>query len=78
MENQIMKPGHRLWEIYIERLKNVLFSHAEFQSEKKCKNDFTFTRRILQNMAGIDVDSSIEYIQSNYGDCDCDVLTMIE
>ncbi len=76
MKDQIMKPGHHIWEDYLRRLSYVLNAHIESPSDTNCKGDFTFTERILNSIDNIDVDASIEYIKSISGFCDCTVLAI--
>jgi len=74
MDYKIMTPDHPLWDEYLQKLSRRLYHRMDMTSRTRCKGDFTWTRRILANMKGIDVEASIEYLRANFGDCDEDVL----
>ena len=73
MENYVLTKDHPAWEEFIRKLLGRLSAHMEDTGCDRCREDFTFTKRILENMPGIDVDGTIDYLRSNFGSCDCDI-----
>lgn len=76
MNKDILTKDRNSWEEYIGKLEHLLNSHMENTGVYKCRHDFTYTRRILNNMPGIDVDGTIEYLRNEFGNCDCEVYTV--
>jgi hypothetical protein len=76
MKKQILTNNHPYWEEYIRKLSFALNAHTEFASECSCNGNLRITKLVLSNIPKIDVKGSLEYIRSNYGECDCKALNM--
>jgi hypothetical protein len=76
MNIQIVKPGHRDWEMFLEKLNRAVFSHYTpgFPETKDCVHTFRHTRSILESMPGVDFEETIEFFKSRNIKCDCTVI----
>lgn len=68
-EKAILTKKHAYWRGFTTRLYNTLNEH-----NAKCFHDLRHTRKILVSLPDIDVEGSINYLESKGGFCDCEVL----
>lgn len=73
---EVMNPEHKKWEEFIGKLEGE--GRCNFQDSPKlswqCKNDHSFSVKLLEEMGNIDVASSLEYFCNNGGFCDCEII----
>ena len=76
MENkkEIVTHSHKYWNALIYRLENSLLVYQNGKWIAKCDCDLKITRKILKSLPQVDVEGTIEYLQSYGGFCDCEVL----
>ena len=69
---EIMTPDHRLWEQFMNAIQTLLEAQG-------CDNCLTHTRALLEDLPGVDVDGSLEWLADHGGCCcDCEVLMNVE
>jgi hypothetical protein len=75
-----MNPQHPRWQEFVTRLEGPEGCNFRKDSSGKttwnCKGgrDKRLAIAILQQMADIDLDASVNYFESNGGYCDCEIL----
>ena len=79
---KLMTAEHPLWTHFCARLggpKGVAWHVDEGgQHRWKCDGDHAAAFEILNAMAGIDVDRSLEWMSEHDGHCDCEILLNID
>jgi len=74
MDRKILTSDHPRWDEFIDKLRYAMTRHAEFESDCSCSGDLKISKRILDTMQEVDTESSLEYIRTTFGECDCVVL----
>ena len=77
MAKLILTPKHYYWQEFCDKLSSLLNAHSDDVSTGNCKGDFRYSERILRTFSNIDVEGTIADFKIRYGDCDCQVLTLI-
>jgi len=68
-EKDVLTSNHRFWRGFGIRINDLLV-----QSPQGCHQDYSFTRKILKSLPGVDAEKSIESLKSLGGWCDCTVM----
>jgi hypothetical protein len=68
MAERIMAPSHERWDEFLTEM--IL----RFEG---CDRTHKTTLAVLQEMQGIDVDGTLEFFVSQWGICDCEVLSKV-
>jgi len=66
MKKIIITPEHNYWQALGVRLNDLLV-----QSERGCRGDLRFTRKILKSLPGIDVEETLNLFEKYEVCCDC-------
>jgi len=78
-EDNILKPGHELWQEFVNRLAGP--EGCDFNSKRKgvCCGDLVFTKYILRkHFPGLNHEKTIEFFKEHGGHCDCEVLYNVD
>lgn len=80
---EILTPEHPRWDEFTEKLsgeEGCNFREKDGRTIWNCNGgkDRPFTRKILTEMAGIDIEATMEYFNSRGGYCDCEILFNVE
>ena len=78
MKKEILTPEHDNWFAFRRKLSGLLNAHAERVPSRNCRGNLLYTGRILRTMTGIDFEGTINFLKTNYADCDCRILTFID
>jgi hypothetical protein len=62
----VLTPNHNYWRALSIRLNDLLI-----QSERGCRGDLRFTKKILKSLPGIDVEETLNFFQKFEVCCDC-------
>ncbi|MFS8085188.1 MAG: DUF2695 domain-containing protein [Acidobacteriota bacterium] len=77
---ELMWPGHRKWQEFVERLEGV--NGCDFKRDEQGKvtwrcmggNDKSLATAIMQSMCDVDILGSLTYFEAHGGYCDCEIL----
>jgi hypothetical protein len=75
----ILSRGHPRWGEFVERLRGSEGCDIKFEDEKtswKCSHgrDRPIATAILRSIRNIDVEGTLDHLQSEGGRCDCEIL----
>ncbi len=74
MQKKILTTEHPGWMKYIDTLSYILKAHRVPFNPICMPHDLEITMQYLDDLPEIDVEKSLEYIKSNFGECDCEIL----
>ena len=75
MEKEILTTTHHYWPKFCDKLSSLINAHS--LNADNCKRNLQYSERILRTFPNIDVEGTIADFKARYGDCDCEVLTLI-
>jgi hypothetical protein len=77
MKKEILTPENHDWWDFRSKLSGLLNAHTKRVQSRNCRGNLLYTERILRTMPGIDFEGTINFLKTNYADCDCKILTLI-
>lgn len=75
----VIRPGHPRWDEFVSRLAGP--EACSFVGDRwTCNSEIErpFAGAILTDMGGVDVESTLEFFETQGGFCDCEILFNVD